>query len=370
VSNSSRDDFSEKTKRALAFRANNECSFPSCNAVMSGPSLESPAGYVKSGVAAHIHAAAPGAGARRYLKSMSTEQRSDISNGIWLCRNHANDIDGDEAYYTADRLRAMKGAHEERVTARRRGLAATVRSDFVALGPDLVIYGEVIGADEETWTIRVDDFLAGDLAKLSRFIDEFRSLDPYDQFVAVNALGDGRQLSKPPAWRKTETAYVLTCTILARPPRTRAQDLPRSFALDDAHDVYADKGSWAVVQGLEALPQNIKSSLSLLRGESRMHPSVGTRITEFFKLFRDSSLLASIVKLETIRLACIPNNETQNHTPSTLLRCVHTVRSVQQLAMEPTRRWLPFHFVLEVEGVTELWERDILVLVQAEIGDA
>jgi hypothetical protein len=35
------------------------------------------------GVAAHIYGAASGRGSRRYLASMTPEQRSDITNAIW-----------------------------------------------------------------------------------------------------------------------------------------------------------------------------------------------------------------------------------------------------------------------------------------------
>jgi hypothetical protein len=55
-----------------------------------------------TGNAAHIHGAAPGPGSRRYLESMTPEERSDISNAIWLCAYHADLIDKDEVTYTAD----------------------------------------------------------------------------------------------------------------------------------------------------------------------------------------------------------------------------------------------------------------------------
>jgi hypothetical protein len=73
-----RDDFSEKTKRALAQRANYRCSH--CGIATSGPSDESPDAVVSIGVAAHIHAAAPGGA--RYIEAMTPQERSHISNGI------------------------------------------------------------------------------------------------------------------------------------------------------------------------------------------------------------------------------------------------------------------------------------------------
>ena len=67
-----------------------------------------------TGKAAHIHAAAPGG--RRYLASMTPDERKGISNGIWLCSHHAGWIDDDEVTYTADELRAMK--REQKPTAK------------------------------------------------------------------------------------------------------------------------------------------------------------------------------------------------------------------------------------------------------------
>ncbi len=61
---------------------------------------------------------------------------------------------------------------------------------------------------------------------------------------------------------------------------------------------------------------------------------------EHFKVFSDSSLLASLVKLETIRAACVPYVDAVLHKPTTLLGCVQGVRGVEQLTSEPVARWL------------------------------
>ena len=62
----SRDEFSPKTKRALAARAGHVCSFPGCTQHTSGPTAEAPDKSVNLGEACHISAAASGPGARRY----------------------------------------------------------------------------------------------------------------------------------------------------------------------------------------------------------------------------------------------------------------------------------------------------------------
>lgn len=79
---SNRDEFSPKTRQAVALRANQHCSFRGCPQATSGPSDESPEAVNMIGKAAHIHAAAPGG--RRYLASLTTAERIHISNAIWL----------------------------------------------------------------------------------------------------------------------------------------------------------------------------------------------------------------------------------------------------------------------------------------------
>jgi hypothetical protein len=132
---SNRDDFSAKTKQALALRAGYTCSFRGCPRSTSGPSEEAPDAVSMTGKAAHIHAAAPGG--RRYLASTTPDQRKDISNGIWLCSHHADLIDDDEVTYTADDLRAMKREHEANCEKRHREGVQRGQSvdELIAIGP-------------------------------------------------------------------------------------------------------------------------------------------------------------------------------------------------------------------------------------------
>ncbi len=354
-----RDDFSEKTKRALALRANHRCSF--CSIATSGPSEESPSAAVNIGEAAHIHAARPGG--RRYLTEMTPEQRSHITNAIWLCANHSTEIDRDETRYTADFLRQMKSEHEHRVDLERRG----TDSDFLVIGQDLVCTGELIGTDGVEWRLRIDHFLIGDLSTLIKFSERFDRIDRYDRYVLVNALGDGRQLAAAPAWQKTDAGYIVSCRVCEDFPRISAHKLPMSHALNDAHDTFVVNGKWARVSGLAALPQRIKTCLSMLRGESPFHPTFGTRINEYSDLFQDSPWLPRLIKLEVIRMACIPYSDSTTRKAYTPLQSVLRVRSIEQLPSEQTGNWLPFHFELEVEGVGP-WQRDISIFVPRSEG--
>lgn len=104
-----RDDFSTATKELLAKRVGFVCSNPECRQTTSGPQTD-PAGVVNIGVAAHISAAS--LGGARYEADLSSEQRADSSNGIWLCQTCAKLIDNDSTRFSRDVIEGWKRAAE------------------------------------------------------------------------------------------------------------------------------------------------------------------------------------------------------------------------------------------------------------------
>lgn len=88
----------------------NKCSAPECGRPTSGPN-SIPDKATRIGVAAHITAASPGG--PRYSPLLSTEERRSISNGIWLCQNHARLIDADPEKYPVLKLLEWKRLAEE-----------------------------------------------------------------------------------------------------------------------------------------------------------------------------------------------------------------------------------------------------------------
>lgn len=105
-----RDEFTQAVKDALARRAGYHCSKPDCRRLTIGPSLESSSSVACVGVAAHITGAA--SNGPRYDASMSSESRSSIQNGIWLCATHATLIDRDTERFPVEVLNEWKRQHD------------------------------------------------------------------------------------------------------------------------------------------------------------------------------------------------------------------------------------------------------------------
>jgi hypothetical protein len=104
-----RDEFSKDVQRALALRVAHRCSNPACGAATSGPQTDE-GKAVNVGVAAHITGASPGG--PRYDAAITPQQRSDASNGVWLCQTCAKLVDSDVERYTSDVLRTWKAKAE------------------------------------------------------------------------------------------------------------------------------------------------------------------------------------------------------------------------------------------------------------------
>jgi len=356
-----RDEFSAKTQRALALRANFRCSYPGCRKPTSGPSDESPEAHISIGVAAHIHAAAPGG--PRYMSEMLPEARSAVTNGLWLCQTHSRLVDADRARFPPAVLGKMRTDHEDHV---RTEMDSAVKSagdmDFIAIGPDLVLIGELMGAKDATWDVRIEHFLIGDLGALIEFDERFDRIAPMDRFVLVNALGDGRQLAAAPDWQKSDVGVMLSLKVHPSTPRTNAHELPADIATNDANDIFLTNGDLAIVFGLESLPQKIRMCLSTPRGEMSFHPTFGTRIKEYFDLFRDSPWLPHLVKLEVIRMACVPIDDLITGSSYTALRSVSRVRGIEQLPSHQKENWIPFRLHLDIEGIGP-WQCDLPIFI-------
>lgn len=100
-----RAEFSAKTKEQLAKTVGYLCSKPDCNEKTIGPKGNE--GETQNlGEAAHIHAASKNG--PRYNADMSDDERKSFSNGIWLCKKHAREIDVNIEKFTVGLLQEWK----------------------------------------------------------------------------------------------------------------------------------------------------------------------------------------------------------------------------------------------------------------------
>ncbi|TWI97580.1 hypothetical protein JN11_03402 [Mucilaginibacter frigoritolerans] len=113
-----RDDFSKDTITKLAERVGFLCSNPACRTHTVGPNSEQTKS-TRIGKGAHITAAA--VGGPRYETGLTPEQRSHISNGIWLCANCADLIDKDEGKFPTILLNSWKADAELEMHKRLKG---------------------------------------------------------------------------------------------------------------------------------------------------------------------------------------------------------------------------------------------------------
>jgi hypothetical protein len=309
------------------------------------------------GKAAHIHGASSGPGSRRYLASMSREERRHIDNAIWLCSTHADMIDRDAATFTADDLRAMKREHEDKIRAIQRNaiIAGVSTPDFIAIGPDIVFTGDFLGIDNDEWSFHLQNFFEGDAHALIAFIEQLQQAAAGDRYVLVNCLGDGRVLKGPPSMtREKAGGYVVRCPVLPSADRIGAAALPK---------IWARNGRWAEVSGLGALPQHVKRCLSHQKGESPIYRDFGTRFAEYYRLLSGSPWLERYLKLEVIRQAAIPYID--NNRQFTPLLCVDRVHGIEVLADAPTNNWLPVRVALDVKGVGR-WQHELSIQIPQE----
>lgn len=124
-----RDNFKKAAVNELARQSGFQCSNPNCQRPTSGP--DGNGGSASIGVGAHICAAA--AGGPRFDVAMTSEERSSIENGIWLCQNCSRLIDVDVPSHPVETLHEWKKISESRAWLALRNLEIVKARSYVDL---------------------------------------------------------------------------------------------------------------------------------------------------------------------------------------------------------------------------------------------
>ncbi|OQM75293.1 hypothetical protein [Manganibacter manganicus] len=326
-----RDDFTAATKRYLALRASHHCSL--CKVSTVGPSDEKPTAVTMIGKAAHICAASPGPGARRYDPTTTSAQRSDISNGIWLCANCADLIDKDEVRFTADWLRRAKAEHEK---SRKIGnVSGQGDGDIIAIGPSIVAVGSVQRTSPAGTRVQLAHFVEGNGRELFSFAEGFDRLPERDRYILLSELGFGNLLLRAPTIERTNGVYEVEFAL--------QEHLTRISATSGICGMCIETGR--MISGMEVLVQNFERTLGMARGTWFANLEGGSDLSDLYWRYKNSPWFARLAMKEMIRLSCLPTFRRDAKEIATPLACVNRVDRVEV----PTFKLVDQHLSLTVE---------------------
>src|ERR1700694_5329682 len=101
--------YNDRTLKLLWGRAAGRCAMPECRVELFAEATEYDP-VVVIGEIAHVAAAADDG--PRAAQAVASAQRNDYENLILLCQNCHARIDGQTGFYSVDRLKDIKQAHE------------------------------------------------------------------------------------------------------------------------------------------------------------------------------------------------------------------------------------------------------------------
>jgi hypothetical protein len=241
--------------------------------------------------------------------------------------------------------------------------------DLVAIGPNVVAVGEMLGSNGSLWTIGIDQFVIGDWRALAGFVDDFDNVGPRHRYILLNALGEGRAIAGRPAWKKNGTGAIdFFCDVAPPAGRIVVDQLPSMMAISPATgDVFAERGAIARTSGQASLQQMLRSVMSLVRGESYWDLDEGAQFSDYLASFTESPWLERLFKLEAIRLASVARIPalSKDDKPTTPLRCVDRVRDLVLLDRTPRDRRVRVALELDLHG-GGTWSGEVSVLILDE----
>ena len=362
MTDTSRDEFAVATKQTLARRVAWKCSFPGCSQSTVGPDSGDTAKAVTTGVAAHIHAAAPGG--PRHRPDMTREQRRHISNGIWMCRVHAHIIDADCTEYSADTLRKWKAAAETRAAQR---LVHPI-SDFpddstlIQLGPENIFHASWKAISGRKWSFVLIRPELGTIHKLREYITCFDSIPECDSYLVVESQGDARRVDRISLYASQAGQQTVDVVVRRRPSPTDPNSLGADMKLGDDGDLLPNH---EMIRGVEVAIQDLMLTMSVRYGGLPWARDAGSFVSEYFaKYSNDLEMLARLIKMELIRTSFIPISSGRACEPSRpQLHFVKRVDSVVVHTNELSRgRLLPVSIGIEW-GNHDYWSGDLYISI-------
>ncbi|MBB4039878.1 hypothetical protein GGR34_001525 [Microvirga flocculans] len=343
-----RDDFNQRTKNDLALRAGYLCSY--CKRSTVGPSDERPDAVAMIGIAAHICAAAPGPGARRYDPNMTPEERSHIDNGIWLCASCSVLIDRDQERFSVEVLRQMRRDHE--ASCRLGDNGSEAEGDLVAIGSDIVAVGHILGSGPAGMRVRLSHFVEGASRDLLALVHEFDRQLPEKRYILMNELGYGGLLDGAPNVERMGSAYEVQFRL--------QQTAPRRDATAEAVGMCAETGR--MISGMDAYIQNFERALGMARGTWFARIRDGSDLSDLYWRYKDSPWFKRLAMMEMIRLSSIPSIKKCAHGPSTPFACVNRVNRVEVPTFELEGQRLNLRVEFDIEGLGP-WSGELSVFI-------
>jgi len=302
-----RDNFSVATKTKLAARVAYRCCFPNCSVVTIGPNSTTDELTVNLGHAAHIHAASKGG--PRYKPEMTQKERCAISNGIWLCANHATLIDADHGQFSADTLMQWKKTAEAETYRQLRSLekkVVDIPTTLVCLDINLMFEATWTAIGKNTWTFTIKKFVLGDEQILRTF--EAKKISPMLNYVIVESQGDGRLIKKFHSHINAENEPEITVEILPKTSRIPLIQLQEDQVRDKNGKPVLVDGQPQKLSGELLAKQLIELNLNMPFGGWPPNVLMGSFFSMYYqRLADDLKLLNRITKIELTRLIDIPS---------------------------------------------------------------
>jgi len=353
-----RDEFSNKTKETMAKRVAWRCSFPGCGRLTIGPGHKNSHDVVNLGEAAHINAASPKG--PRFDESMTSEERSSIVNGIWMCRHHARMIDSDFLNYSSSTLRQWKAIAEEETYRLLKELEKEdnrIPTTLISIGKEIIFEGIWKAVKGENWIFEVYRFVLGgesDLLEYNR-----SNVSDYDSYIVIETQGDGRVIKENINWEIVNERYQISLKVADKAPRRTPYGM-----IDLSAKLEFENGDLKILKGEDVAKQSIMIALSTDFGDMWFSPSYGSFFSAYYWAFRDNlPLLNRLIKLEITRLISIPHRDSFDKSKRPPLDFINRVVNVEISDLEIKNFQIPIKIRLEW-GDGKLWEDEIKIYIK------